>query len=887
MINPQSLNSIFQQLLEAQKNHPLVQLFDLKNEAALSFLFDLTPLQDSFRFRALSRARRLAQELIDDRGEIKKERLREILSLLETQGFLFYPEGTNDRVILEHQLSILRRFSEESVLKSLRRFSKPLSHSYAERLALETLGIYQSGSPSEPQIRCAVLCAALTPLRQNVGSCFATAPAILIQEEQLEVFLDDLYQLLTTGKLKRTFGGVEYALPLSPSTGMGDLKKKLMMSPGLIAALEICGESPELVKKYAGVKSVEEFLRAVLLEKFSLKSSDLAQARRLEMTQLKQTIAAPDPKLEQIHRFFQKEKEARAAFKGICDNALLKAWEFTLASFSEVKMEFSRWNLYTSLGLDSKQSGGIAQLIYGKLDEKLKELNQKIEEYQKQYEIAFDQVKATELMLKNAASQSDARRLQAEYQSRAYHMRMCLEMRDQAYAQGSNYSNLFGFLIRQYDQKIPEYFQEIYDAEMQEIEGEFYDDSPAGFRLVYKHGRTDPSLWTLIDDAEGYIESLVAFFNATESSIAAACEWEGGDEEILEITSAIVRHVRSPEFLESALKRMTMPHQLPWAYPSGGTMTTLIKTYFCRTGELTHEEKWVSNESELAIFIIDTLKHLPPKVTEPFLKKEKKWMLMSSPTHAFLLLPGVKKVVEGWQEEIFTYTWVRDNVFIPCQRFYADMHLSEDESALLVDELSETLPVLLGHTLRQTSFPRGKLSLSQWRSHVLDAIGKPLADTVDAFLFQALPVVPGNQWKPLVRRILSDRMNDQVEKLLRLLPDVPAPYMTAKHLKDAAKGCFLLAEEKITLPFDLHQHVADHARFVGLAQPSPLLFADTNWTNYYFTFVVNPGTGRLELWRTDRTVSWGSPMTAWKPWLSGGERKTWTIYTRPSEYTFR
>src|SRR5262249_43266903 len=149
-------------------------------------------------------------------------------------------------------------------------------------------------------------------------------------------------------------------------------------------------------------------------------------------------------------------KEARTAFNGICDNALLKCWEFTLASFSEVKMEFSRWNLFSSLGLSVEEPGGIGQLVYRMLDEKIKKLNEKIEEYQKQYELAFDQVRATELLLRNVASESDARRLQAEHQSRAYHMRTCLEMRDVAYSKGSNYSNLLSFLVEQYEQKFPE-----------------------------------------------------------------------------------------------------------------------------------------------------------------------------------------------------------------------------------------------------------------------------------------------------------------------------------------------------------------------------------------------------------------------------------------------
>lgn len=941
--DPQFLFRICWHLLELQQDHPLIQLFHLSKEARLSYLFDLSAIQESFQFRALSRARSLAFALIDEKGEIKKEFLQNVIALFEKKGAVFYSNGINDSLIYDHMLPFLRRLSEETVMKSLKRFQRPLCHKWAEKLVQETLGIDHSHTPTDAQIRAAVLCACLTPLRQNVGSCFATAPAILIQKEQVELLIDDLYQLLTTGKLKRTFGGIEYAVPLSPSTGMGDLKKNLIINdpkarvgfcPGLIAAMESIGalakgrpleeqgqKLQEMIQVYASGKShltTEDLIRKVLMEKLALKEEDLEKAYQLEMAQFKRAkmaIGSPDPaiaqRLEQVQTFKQKENEARSAFKGICDNALLKSWEFTLASFSEVKMEFSRWNLYSSLGLSAEEPGGIGELIYAILDEKIQEINSKIGEYQKQYEIAFDQLRATETLLRNATSESDARRLQAEYQSRAYHMRSCLDMRDQIYSQGSHYSTLFSFLIKQYDQKFPEYFQEIYDAEMQDFQGDLYDDSPAGFRLVYKHGRPDPALWTLIYNADQYIDSLVDFFLATESQIASACEWEEGEKEILELTSAIVAHVRGRIFLETSLQRMAKAHQAPilktalknipilekkpWAYTSGGTITTLLKTYFCRESEFTQEEKWVENESELLIFLIDTLKNLPPKISNPFLQNAQKKMLMTSPSHAFLLLPGLETLRHGWEEEIFTYTWVRDQIFLPNQQFYDAMHLSTDEQTFLLNAFCEQLPPLLGLYLNQVFFPfEKKNSIRDWRNQILEALfqhtnanslqKRTFTDGLDAFLYQVLPISQGKEWKFIVRRILSDLMSEKVERVLHLFPDVPSAFMKANEIREAAKGCYLLAERTLTLSFDLHDYVARHSRFVGNAQPTPLLFADTNWTNHFFGFVVNPGNTRLELWRLDKTMSQGVPMSQWKHWLNGSDRKTWSILTRPYEY---
>jgi hypothetical protein len=322
----------------------------------------------------------------------------------------------------------------------------------------------------------------------------------------------------------------------------------------------------------------------------------------------------------------------------------------------------------------------------------------------------------------------------------------------------------------------------------------------------------------------------------------------------------------------------------------------LLKTYYCRESELTSEEKWVENESELLIFILDTLKNLPPKITNAFLKDPHKAMLMASPSHAFLLLPGQEFFREGWQEEIFTYTWVRDVVFLPSQRFYADRQLGPVEQSFLLAKFCEELSPILGHYLNQVVIPtEKKLSILEWRKKILDAFiqrtqsqhpeqQRVLADGIDAFLYKTLPIVSGNEWKVLARRILSDLMSEEVEKTFQLFPDVPAPLMSASEIRDAAKGCYLLSQRKITLPFDLQLYVAEHARFVGVASPTPLLFADTNWTNNFFGFIVNPGTGRLELWRLDRTLSQGVQMSPWKHWLNGTVRKTWSIFTRPFEY---
>ena len=206
---------------------------------------------------------------------------------------------------------------------------------------------------------------------------------------------------------------------------------------------------------------------------------------------------------------------------------------------------------------------------------------------------------------------------------------------------------------------------------------------------------------------------------------------------------------------------------------------------------------------------------------------------MTSPTHAFVLLPGQEPLSKGWQENIFTYTWVRDEVVLPSQKFYADMRLKEGAQELLLSKLCQKLPIALGQHLDQVFRPKEKkVTVIEWRNHVLDLASKHLKpaaslqtfiDMLDSFLYQALPLVPGKEWKALVTRILSGKGN--IDSVLEKFPDVPAPLMTAQEIRDAAKGCYLLAEKTISLPFDLHHFIAKQARLIGPAQPTPLLFA--------------------------------------------------------------
>ena len=96
------------------------------------------------------------------------------------------------------------------------------------------------------------------------------------------------------------------------------------------------------------------------------------------------------------------EQEALSQFKAFVDHPLLRVWEYTLASFSDYKVEFFRWNLYASLGFDQKDEGGIAHLLYQDIQGKLENANLKSEALVNDYNQAVDEVNAAQTLLSQA-----------------------------------------------------------------------------------------------------------------------------------------------------------------------------------------------------------------------------------------------------------------------------------------------------------------------------------------------------------------------------------------------------------------------------------------------------------------------------------------------------
>jgi len=176
-----------------------------------------------------------------------------------------------------------------------------------------------------------------------------------------------------------------------------------------------------------------------------------------------------------------------------------------------------------------------------------------------------------------------------------------------------------------------------------------------------------------------------------------------------------------------------------------------------------------------------------------------------------------------------------------------------------------------------------EVSIQQFREKVLEGSSFLLEGSLDAFLYDMIPLTPAAYWKDAVINLLSDFELPHLESLLDEYPSTYSEFFGAKQIKELAKTFYILLEEECAFSFDLHEVVAKKAETLGLAPPAPFLFADTNWSQFYFGFVVNPGTMELELWRVEPSGG-AAPMISWKKYFDERNLSSWSICSKPFEY---
>ena len=852
----------FQQIFLESIQGSLSDLLGLRKQAEISFYMDLSPVQDSFRYRAKDLGLKIASLILDDKGELDHQRLEELNRYFGEFPFVLGPRREGDALIFGHVAKCLRSLVEnKEIWNAIRKFSTPLCHKRAEEIVRETLWPEPIRSVQTVHIRKAVVASWLTLLRQTTGSCFATAPAILIQREYPLKFFKDLYDLLSTGQLRRIVGGSQYSVPLSLSSGVGDLHKPdlgLASSPGVWAALQaveikITGQTQEKIREL-GLQTAEKLLRILLLENAGLTEEDLEAEEhlsRIQMTPLlaKQTAVyyqRPSERAQKVSEWKKKFVRACTTFKAVTECALLRSWEYTIASFCDVKTEFSRWNLYVGLGLHPDQAGGIGAFLYEEINGRLQKCNAEIERLSREYEQAIGAIQALETMMRGSASDVRINQLKAELMSHNLTVNSIVELRNHEIAKAEGLAGFFPSLLEQYDQRLQDYFQELFDPALLGEEGHLIDDSPAGFRLVYKHGRSDASQWTAIENETQYTNSLREFFSNIEGDISIPAQI--GRELLSELTTALVQFIQDPEFLNSARQRSKEKgRRSPWDYISGGTLQMLLMAYSNRSKPFKEMEIVPRKEEDLLQF----LKRVKGSGAH----------LMHSPTHAFIFYPEMLKGSSGFNR--------------PVQKW--DEQMQEHLAHQVSEKMPQEEKALFIHLYRQKSTAQTN---AQFRNCLIEACPPRIKNKValiDSVLYEQTPLFPLSQAK-----IAFDKIMDHLGGGRGNLTE--ATYLGPYDLYQSAKAALLRKIGSAFSSVDWDLKIAEAMHRLGFSQMSSILFADTNWSGWYFGFVINPATAQLELWRLNRNGTQGFPMSDWNEWLQTKNSAAWVILSDPREY---
>jgi hypothetical protein len=929
-------------------------LFD--EDVAEAFDIDQSAIQASCSVVNVRKARELALILVNDTGELVMPRVRLAKELLESRPFALSYGGEEQRKRDRRFLKALTFLCESvEAQRLIKKMSRPLTNRLAENAIRDTLLLPENQVVTDTHVRRAVVAALLTTLRQSLGSCFATAPSIIVHEDQPLLFLKDLDELMGTAKLRRTVAGNEYSVPMSASWGQGDLKKSLVITSPLSASPPIWRSSPLLrVLQTLGivphektgesgyaivysllesalsgrvtrggwmVTTVEEILKLLILRQQRISEKELHEfeTRPKAMMQTALVVETHETKggraeLDKLLlQFFSMWEDGKRLFKAEADCALLKSWEFTVASFAEVKFDLARWNFYSSLGVNWDDVGGIGNILYEIAKKRVDETNLELEQNREKYDAICLEIDYLARRMQQASTEGEISWVKMEYQSRQVEQYHLKELCDMAAEKANKVAHIHQFLIDEYDRLMKEYFQEIYDADLHDIQAGPFDDAPAGFRLIYKHGRSNPSLWTKITSLDEYVEALVSFFTITEQELLHAPEVKGIEAEFSSIITRLANHVRSDEFLESAFTRTAVAHGVrpiahplqnlervekkPWVYTSGGSMNTLVSSYFCLEGNPEVVDRWVESETELLAFLIDTTRQALSRAG----RIRPTSLLMHSPTHAFSLMPTAPFFEESLAGDAYSYSWITNHIRDPGLLFYStcvfDKAAVEAFCSLLADKIpadirtrfvneASTIPGFLRPFELAKEIER-LFSLDIVLRHRMSVLQEVC---LDSMLFESSPYTSPDAVLEVVTDVVAsvipkEARKNGAERLIRSMASSCNRPIRSKELLCVLKTLIIQLTGRYRFDQDLLSSLVKTMRSKRLLPPCPLIVADSNWVKDFFAFVVSPVSQQIELWSVNAYGTEGQPIQNWKMWLDGSRKDgKWGVLINPNEY---
>jgi len=844
----------------------------------------------------------VACDLINSKGQFSEDNLKEWIDFFASFQTVVSPGYRFIEPRIEQVRFALKQIEKLNLANCLQRFHAPKSGTLGWHLLRKFPYLSFKKILLDSDVKRGALAAFLTEIRQTIGSCFATAAGQYIREKDPMQFFKDLESILYLGGLKRVFEGQELNAPALLNIGEGELHTEVLrLETRRTLALIIFDALSQIlndkkitllsiwhfVKKGSQTTTLHEELAQFFQEHFAIPAPIW-----------KEHFAPVNPPYDSYWLKVQESWQAAKAYvSGYMQNPLLKAWEYALASFSDVKLEFTHWNSFLALGLDSREPKGLSVFLHKALQKRVDELTEQVEEIQKDIQTTGGYIQSLQMRARSATSESDLARMQSSVrgqESRYYRLRA--ELRD-LQMRIQNLAKVLPVLIQSLSKKFQSYFQEVYDPSLAQSEqGRLRDDRIAGFCLAQKRGLTDPSLWTLIKTQEAYEVSLSQFFQSYFAEMSHLPELEQVHSKDLSfISNAIHQFVSQPDFIQDAIHRCKRKKErnfddslfTPWSYLSGGSLNQVLEVYYSKEEAFEEMEKMPRSNEELMAFFIESAFELDFKDQEasrqfPLVGGR---FLMSAPEHSCLFQPGSKGFLASWSKEQFPFTWIRDCVIAPSVASLSSYTFNTFAAAGFLDRFLSYLPQNLKDLLVDLDF--SNQNLRKAADQITKRLPEPLKTHVvaifDACAYTFLPIQQGQFALDSILELLIAILPEQRSiceegfRQARLEKHIPKHALIDKvEMFSYVKALYIKVTKTVTSGFSIEERLEEVANERGYSLCRSLRFADSNWTKDYLSFVVNPRTLSLEVWRTDFSSSIGAPMETWNLQLENSSAR-WSI----------
>lgn len=937
---------IFDKLVHQQSLSPVNEKLNMEDMLPFQAYTSL-PLQSPLTAKNLALARRIASYILQENGDIDLRKVTECIHGLSQSLYPISPDLYEETPSREHLLRMLQAIKNTPQIQaSLKRLFLP-SYTEVIRLIRNTLALPEQETLTITHVRQAVLVALFSYLRQDVSSCFASAVAILIHQEYPHLFIKDMEDLLSLGKLTRIVGTKEVSVPFNLSPSIGELFKpirvmdfypnpltSLSTSPGLQKACLAAGliqplEDPqerlqellsheflmEVCQQPYETITVQKILQSTLLHYYGISlnqvSSFLLQEgmRNKDAVLLNYDSTANQSTRQRVCSYLHAYEQAIAAFTSDTQNPLLKAWEYTLATLADANNPSTLHHLQTALGWDASQTDGLHELMLAFVQEEITLAQEHASKCEHTYQEAQAQLAYVESRMRSPLNAQDSQILSMDHIRFRQELNQALYDWNVAQEKIKKLLSLPNFFLSFYAKTLPLYFKSSYDAFIQEF-STHYADSPAGFRILFTHGRSHPNTWTPIYSLQEFIQALAEFFSSTEEDLMSKHGVVGVEQEASVLVHRMITALHTHRFQEATITRILQAYQeplpvdplnhlsqithTPWVYVSGGNPSTLITYYFEQTEPITLQKKHPENAHELAAFFTDALKDLPVGIKQ-YLNENQHNLLASSPSHVFSVIAGSPLFLQAWENDWYSYTWLRDIWIKQNQDFVHDSLLSQSEIYQFINSFCQRNHIEHLSSDFHTFCSNLSLSLPELyekASHFFatSISGDPVVQTLfqnrlAQHLIEETPYTNEQQLPITLENIfsylgISSRM--AFEKLQPLIESyVPKmALISSRELYQLCLGLLMHSYEKFYMGEDLALRLITAMRYHKLSYPAPLLFGDSNWAQTYFGFILHPGTKDIDLWAFNSIGLKGRPIDN----MTISVQQPWSLYTNPIDY---